>query len=136
VHCLHTLTHNKQPTQTNNTKQSGALRGAGWDELHQYLTGPEAGHDGDAGESHYKPSKLLAEAKEKAAAAQGERPVLPVTVLSGFLGAGKTTMLKHILQNQEGWKVSGSFRVPKSHCSCQTKGRWITLSLVKEEQLT
>lgn len=27
---------------------------------------------------------------------------LPVTVLSGFLGAGKTTMLNHILQNREG----------------------------------
>ena len=25
---------------------------------------------------------------------------LPVTVLSGFLGAGKTTMLKHLLENR------------------------------------
>jgi tRNA A37 threonylcarbamoyladenosine biosynthesis protein TsaE len=29
---------------------------------------------------------------------------LPVTVLSGFLGAGKTTVLSHILNNREGKK--------------------------------
>lgn len=31
---------------------------------------------------------------------------LPVTVLSGFLGAGKTTVLSHILNNQENKKVA------------------------------
>jgi G3E family GTPase len=31
---------------------------------------------------------------------------LPVTVLSGFLGAGKTTVLNHILSNRQGLKVA------------------------------
>uniref|UniRef100_A0A7S4R9N7 CobW C-terminal domain-containing protein n=1 Tax=Alexandrium monilatum TaxID=311494 RepID=A0A7S4R9N7_9DINO len=31
---------------------------------------------------------------------------LPVTVLSGFLGAGKTSLLTHVLQNQEGMRVA------------------------------
>ncbi len=31
---------------------------------------------------------------------------LPVTVLSGFLGAGKTTLMNHVLANQEGKRVA------------------------------
>ena len=31
---------------------------------------------------------------------------VPITVLTGYLGAGKTTLMNHILTNQEGYKVA------------------------------
>ncbi|WP_244835121.1 GTP-binding protein [Clostridium sp. BJN0001] len=34
------------------------------------------------------------------------RKIVPITLLTGYLGAGKTTLMNHILNNQEGFKVA------------------------------
>ncbi|MFM6058860.1 MAG: GTP-binding protein, partial [Microcystis aeruginosa] len=31
---------------------------------------------------------------------------IPVTVITGFLGAGKTTLIRHLLQNNQGRRVA------------------------------
>lgn len=48
------------------------------------------------------PQNSAAVASHAAAAADTKQPkkLIPVTLLSGFLGSGKTTMLQHILQNK------------------------------------
>ena len=37
-----------------------------------------------------------------------DKDKLPVTVITGFLGAGKTTLINHILKNKEGVRVCGA----------------------------
>ena len=32
--------------------------------------------------------------------------IVPITLLTGYLGAGKTTLINHVLNNQEGFKVA------------------------------
>ena len=34
------------------------------------------------------------------------KKVIPITLLTGYLGAGKTTVLNHVLSNQQGYKVA------------------------------
>lgn len=34
------------------------------------------------------------------------KKIVPVTILTGYLGAGKTTLINHVLNNQEGYKVA------------------------------
>ncbi len=35
-----------------------------------------------------------------------ENKITPITLLTGYLGAGKTTLMNHVLTNQEGYKVA------------------------------
>jgi molybdopterin-guanine dinucleotide biosynthesis protein len=67
-------------------------------------------HAADAGGTHEQKNQdadLLEAVKAAAASmtASGRGP-LPVTVLSGFLGAGKTTLMTHVLNNRAGLKVA------------------------------
>lgn len=39
-------------------------------------------------------------------ASRENRPRIPVTVLSGYLGAGKTTILNHVLNNRAGYRIA------------------------------
>ena len=34
------------------------------------------------------------------------RKVTPITLLTGYLGSGKTTLINHILQNEKGLKIA------------------------------
>jgi hypothetical protein len=54
-----------------------------------------------------------------------EDPPLPETVLSGFLGAGKTTRLNHVFANREGRRVLPT-PVPS---------RYVALSMVPRERV-
>ncbi len=53
-----------------------------------------------------RPAARLARTRLRASTAVAEDTVPPVTLLSGFLGAGKTSMLTSILQNREDLKVA------------------------------
>lgn len=35
-----------------------------------------------------------------------KKKIVPITLLTGYLGAGKTTLINHVLTNQEGYKVA------------------------------
>lgn len=38
--------------------------------------------------------------------AKQQREIVPITLLTGYLGAGKTTLINYVLNNQEGYKVA------------------------------
>lgn len=51
--------------------------------------------------AHHLPTALFSTATEESTT----KPPVPVTLLAGFLGSGKTTALKNLLENREGIKV-------------------------------
>ena len=39
---------------------------------------------------------------------------LPVTVITGFLGAGKTTLIRHLMQNPQGRRLAVAITRPRT----------------------
>lgn len=51
------------------------------------------------------PSRLFSAAADEATGESDAKGAVPITLLAGFLGSGKTTALKNLLENREGIKV-------------------------------
>ena len=73
----------------------------------QPSTAPDAPPDAPPNAAAEMPptSDPLDHVRAAAATMTSSKP-LPVSVLSGFLGAGKTTTLKHVLENKAGLRVA------------------------------
>jgi len=67
------------------------------DELNQFIEMDFGDNYSEVGEEN---------ANENTTNTETSRQLLPVTVLSGFLGAGKTSLLSHVLHNRSGMRVA------------------------------
>jgi G3E family GTPase len=54
----------------------------------------------------HKPHRMLKIKNKKLIVAQKPRKRLPVSIITGFLGSGKTTLVNNILQNKKKWKIA------------------------------